>query len=135
MQTQEFKVTLMGHTQTGKTTFVANLLHGEFRGARPTLGVDVTVFTFHCRDRKYRINFWDCAGNPRYSGLGPNKYAIGSDMVLIFTDPNRDDNDVFLECVPSGTPYHHVSQGTRTEDVLVVIKSTLLSAVGSDSQP
>jgi len=128
MQSQEFKVTLIGHTKTGKTTFVSNLLYGDLHNLPPTLGVDVKPFGFKYGDCKYRIMFWDCAGDPRFLGLG-QKYVVGSDIVLIFTDPNRDDNDVFLEWVPHDTPYEYVSRGTSTTDILTIIKNKFVAYV------
>jgi|SaaInlStandDraft_2_1057019.scaffolds.fasta_scaffold178567_2 GTPase SAR1 family protein len=103
MQAVEFKVTLIGNTNTGKTAFLEKLLYGEERrlgtNMTKTLGVDVKLFEYRLGENKYRINFWDCGGDERFSGLG-NGYITGSDLVLIFGSNNVEEDNKYLSYVP-----------------------------------
>ena len=98
MQAVEFKVALIGNTNTGKTAFLEKLLYGEERrlgtNMTKTLGVDVKPFEYRLGEHKYRINFWDCGGDERFSG--GNGYITGSDLVLIFGSNNVEEDDKYL---------------------------------------
>ena len=91
MQATEFKVTLIGNTNTGKTAFLQKLLYGEERrlgtNMTKTLGVDVKPFDYRIGENRYRIIFWDCGGDERFSGLGSG-YITGSDLILLFGSNN-----------------------------------------------
>ena len=59
MQAQEFKVTLIGNTNTGKTAFLEKLLYGEERrlGSNMTkTWIDVTPFDYRIGEERFRIN-------------------------------------------------------------------------------
>lgn len=84
MQVKEYKVVLIGSTNTGKTTFVYKLL-GKQQPVAVTLGVEVSTIDLNHQGKKIRINFWDCAGNPNYKGLAEG-YYINSKAAIIFKD-------------------------------------------------
>ena len=95
MQASEFKINLIGPSHSGKTRFVDRLVN-RYGSGTPTLGVNVTIYQL---DRKTRLSFWDCAGDPNYQGLGKG-YLQDSDLVVVFgNDPH------FQEWVPPGTPW------------------------------
>ena len=125
MQAINYKIALVGHTKTGKTSFIKNLLHGFYNNIKPTLGVDVYPYDIRYNNVKYRLHFWDCAGDERYLGLG-NKYLLGSDMVLIFKDINKN-NNIFEKWVPENTSYNYISYENENSimPILELIKNNL----------
>ena len=108
MQAKEFKVSLIGYTGTGKTSFVERLLYGQRRitttSLRKTLGVDVYPFDYKYEGDKFRINFWDCAGDDRLMGLG-KQYLYGSDLTVIFSSGFPAVDQGFIDWVPHSGSY------------------------------
>jgi len=79
-----FKVVVTGSAETGKTSFVQRLLDGSFpQDYSPTHGVDVHGVIVKTSHGSVCLNFWDCAGQDRYRGLGDG-YYINADAALIF---------------------------------------------------
>jgi GTPase SAR1 family protein len=107
MQSIYIKIALIGDKQTGKTRFTRLVNNIEETDYTPTLGVDVAIKDIIHNGTKYVLNFWDCAGDERYMGLGRD-YLINSDYVLLFT--NQDDNktELFKQWIPENTKYHIV---------------------------
>lgn len=126
MQAIEYKIALIGHSNTGKTSFVKNLLYGLYNDMKPTLGVDVYPYDITYNEKKYRINFWDCAGNEEYMGLGKD-YVTSSNMVLIFKS-NNFNNEVFQSWIPTNTPYEYITYNNTDSivSILSIIKNKLL---------
>ena len=94
-QAHEFKVTLVGPTQSGKSTFLSSVLNSST--TKRTLGVDVRPFNI---DPRHRIVFWDTAGDPRFAGLGAASYATGSDLVVAFGGKRPDWTNNYLMVDP-----------------------------------
>lgn len=85
MQIPERKVLLLGSSMIGKSTFAYNLFYNKKREGVPrcTIGVDVVVIDLHGEGGKIRAVLWDCAGHPKYSGLGKD-YWIDATHAIIF---------------------------------------------------
>ena len=79
MQAKEYKVTLVGSTRSGKSSFLGAITNTARKF--PTLGVTVAPLDI---DRRHRLQFWDTAGDSRYTGLGPAAYATNSDLIVAF---------------------------------------------------
>ena len=109
MQSIHIKVALIGDKQTGKTRFSRLVNNIGRTNYKPTLGVDVYSKYVKHNGIKYVLNFWDCAGDERYLGLGKD-YLINSHYVLLFT--NQDDytlrSNKFKQWIPEDTKYHIV---------------------------
>ncbi len=114
MQANEFKVALIGPSKTGKSTFVQDVTH--LPQSFPTLGVNVIPHQIHSM---CRVNLWDCAGDPRYIGLG-SKYLTDSDLVLVFEDKT------YVEWVPSHVPYRVVQYRNDADALVQVIVDALI---------
>ena len=114
MQANEFKVALIGPSKTGKSTFVRDVTH--LPQSFPTLGVNVVT---HQINSDFRLHLWDCAGDPRYMGLGP-KYLTDSDLVLVFEDKT------YVEWVPSHVPYRVVQYQNDADTLVQVIVNALI---------
>ena len=128
MQALEFKVSLIGNTLSGKTSFIERLLYGQAKsrpiGSRETLGVNVTPFDYRYGNNRYRINFWDCAGDNRYIGLGRD-YIKNSDLIAVFSSGDAIIDQSFIEWIPQGIPYITVSSNNNTQEIITQIRNRL----------
>jgi GTPase SAR1 family protein len=128
MQAKEFKVSLIGYTGTGKTSFVERLLYGQRRitttSLRKTLGVDVYPFDYKYGGDKFRINFWDCAGDDRLMGLG-KQYLHGSDLTVIFSSGIADVDQGFIDWVPHSGFYIIIMDRENTAEIISLIRQVL----------
>jgi len=128
MQAKEFKVSLIGYTGTGKTSFVERLLYGQRRittsTLRKTLGVDVYPFDYKYGDDKFRINFWDCAGDDRLMGLG-KQYLYGSDLTVIFSSGFPAVDQGFIDWVPHSGFYIIIMDRENTAEIISLIRQVL----------
>jgi GTPase SAR1 family protein len=113
-QANEIKVGLIGYPKTGKTKFIEKLLYGDSsvnKPYKPTLGVDVKPYDITYMNVKYRINLWDCAGNPRYIGLGKD-YIQDAEHVFIFKDETHD-NTVYEGWLSENTNFSYVDMNVE----------------------
>ena len=115
MQAIVIKVGLIGYPKTGKTKFIEKLLYGDSsidnKPYKPTLGVEVYPYDITYMNRKYIINLWDCAGNPRYMGLGKD-YIQDADYVFIFKDEHKE-NNLFEDWIPEQTRFSYVDMNVE----------------------
>ena len=72
------KVVLVGDAMVGKTSLVQKMQGKDMTHYIVTLGVEVQPIVYG--QRRYIV--WDCAGDPRYRGLGEGYYNQ-SDIVII----------------------------------------------------
>ena len=97
MQIEEFKITILGPPNIGKSLFVKRLSSNvnivNNQNYIPTLGVDVSSIDIKNLNRKIRLIIWDCAGDERYRGL-KEKYHIDTKGAVIF---KRSNDNSFLE--------------------------------------
>ena len=97
MQVPEYKVIVIGESMSGKSTFIHNMFYNKKRIGNPrcTIGVDVVPVDLHGQGNKKRANFWDCAGNPNFAGLGED-YWKGATHALIFGRKHRNQHEYYL---------------------------------------
>lgn len=80
------KVTILGDSGVGKTSLVRAISGEKFKGAYfKTLGVNVEPVRVGRRFQHLVFNMWDCAGDPKFEGLG-TQYYTQSDAFLICFD-------------------------------------------------
>lgn len=82
-----FKVVVIGAAGVGKTTFVRRLRGLEFRpNYLATIGVEAHPIKFNVKHEdestEICLNFWDCAGQSKFAGLGDG-YYIGADLGIL----------------------------------------------------
>ena len=111
MQVPEFKVTLLGPPNTGKTLFVERLLKNTNNvinsGYKPTLGVEVNSIDLNGDLGKLRLNIWDNGGDGNYRGL-KEKYHRDTKAAIIF---KKSEDDSYLEYkneLPIGTMCEYI---------------------------
>ena len=109
MQTREYKVSLIGPSEVGKSSFLKRLLYGynHIYVTEKTLGVEVIPIDIHNNNNKIRLNIWDCAGDERYRGL-KEKYHIDTQAAIIFRNSNNDNHYSHEEELPENIPKFYV---------------------------
>lgn len=81
-----FKIVVLGDGGVGKTVFVQKHRKGEFELKYiATMGAEVSPIHFQTSQGEVRLNMWDCAGQPRFSGLCDG-YYIKADAAIIMFD-------------------------------------------------
>ena len=82
-----FKCMVIGDAGIGKTTYINNMLTDKYIDRYiPTLGVEVHPLTLETSKGKVIFNCWDCAGQPRFQGLGAKLYGIKADCAIVMYD-------------------------------------------------
>ena len=82
MTTLPIKIILVGDANVGKTTWVTKLRTNQFiTDHHSTMGAEL----HQVKKNNIIYNLWDCAGNPKFRGLGDG-YYIQSKGVLVFCD-------------------------------------------------
>ena len=109
MQTREYKVSLIGASEVGKSSFLKRLLYGynHIYVTEKTLGVDVIPIDIQNNNHKIRLNVWDCAGDERYRGL-KEKYHIDSQAAIIFRSTNNKNHCIYENELPENIPKFYV---------------------------
>ena len=121
---KEYKITLLGPTKSGKTTFIRRHLLSQhppphnYESSKteevyaPTIGAEVHPIHLDTNYGKFRLNCWDVGGDKKYDGLFDG-YIIGSDAVLVFGgNYHRDVGDIPISYVNAeediNLPFQHV---------------------------
>ena len=109
MQTREYKVSLIGPSEVGKSSFLKRLLYGynHIYVTEKTLGVDVIPIDIQNNNHKIRLNVWDCAGDERYRGL-KEKYHIDTQAAIIFRSTNNKNHCIYENELPENIPKFYV---------------------------
>ena len=82
----EYKIVLIGPSNSGKTTYLYRFLTGQFeKDYVPTIGCEVHPITFKTSDGTIRLNCWDTAGDDKFIAL-ISSYSTEADGAIIFRD-------------------------------------------------
>jgi GTP-binding nuclear protein Ran len=80
-----YKVSVMGESCTGKTTYINYLLTRRIlKKHHPTMGVEIHLIRVDTNYGKYHLNMWDHAGKETYLGFN-GAYCIEGNGALIFS--------------------------------------------------
>ena len=95
------KILLLGRSMTGKSTFAHNIFYNKKKQGIPrcTKGVHVTSLELTGERGNIRANIWDCAGNPKYVGLGSG-YWDGATHAIIFGNKDNDYHKWYFNALP-----------------------------------
>jgi GTPase SAR1 family protein len=109
MFANEFKLSILGQPNIGKSLFVKRLVNSNniLNDYIPTLGVDVNCLDI-TRDRKIRLHIWDCAGDSRFRGLKEG-YHLDTNMAIIFKKTNDNSYINYLNELPSNIPILYIN--------------------------
>ncbi len=129
MQVQEYKISLLGEKQIGKTRFVKKLYGNYTEEAiyKPTIGVEVTPIDINGNEGKIRVSIWDNSGDERYRGL-KEQYHINSTLVIILKSNNENYKQYESE-VPQNTPviYLNANENKSVEEYKTIIYNALIN--------
>ena len=90
---KELKCILVGESGTGKTSLINSLLDSPFNPEKtPTLSPTYSSKTVKIRDKLYKVNIWDTAGQEKYRAL--TKVFI-KDSKLVFLVYDITDRESF----------------------------------------
>jgi GTP-binding nuclear protein Ran len=82
---QLYKVILVGHHGTGKTSFVQALSGLEFQESyTATVGVEVRPIRLQTPKGNVFLNIWDCAGQEQFGGQRDGYYIGGTAVILMY---------------------------------------------------
>ncbi|GFN86773.1 ras and EF-hand domain-containing protein-like [Plakobranchus ocellatus] len=85
-----FKVVFVGDSGVGKSTFLHQFCHNEFRGNfAATIGVDFQVKTLDMKEAVVTLQLWDTAGQERYRSM-TKTYFRKADGVIVMYDVNME---------------------------------------------
>ena len=94
--TKIINIIFLGNSMVGKTSLFSRLNKNSFNESfLSTIGIEKQIKTFKYKDKIYRINLCDTAGQDRYRTL-PKKYYQNADGIfLLFDITNRESfNDI-----------------------------------------
>jgi GTP-binding nuclear protein Ran len=90
MESTKIKVIIVGDGGVGKTVFVNRHRTGEFtKNYVATMGVDVNPLLFSTTEGLVVLNIWDCAGQEKFSHLGPAYYKDAQAAIIMFDVGSR----------------------------------------------
>ena len=85
MDRMEFKITLIGDGDVGKTTWIKRHMTGEFeKNYNATLGVEIQQLTFSTNVGQIVFNIWDTAGQEKFSELAAGYYTESDAAIIMF---------------------------------------------------
>lgn len=104
------KVILVGDAHVGKTTLVQCVLTGEYSNEHneyiATLGVEVhPIVHQHPIGVFRRFNVWDCAGDPRFGGLGEGYYIQAQIAIVMYNDDDENPRVDWISRVRNVCPH------------------------------
>lgn len=85
------KIAVYGDASVGKTNIINRYLYEEFdESMPPTIGVDFLHEDKQVDGKEIQIQFWDTAGQEKYSSITKNYYQIADGIILVFDLSNRE---------------------------------------------
>jgi Ras-related protein Rab-32 len=88
------KIICLGNVSTGKTCIVRRYVHNEFSHQyRTTIGVDFVLKEIDFNGTPMKVQFWDLAGQERFTGLTRPYYRNSGGAVVVFDLTSRDTFD------------------------------------------
>jgi small GTP-binding protein len=87
----EIKISLLGDSNTGKTSFLNIISKESIKNMTSTLGLEDIIFYAYIKNKKYKIKIMDTAGQENYRSI-TSSYIKDKDGFLLFFDVTNKDS-------------------------------------------
>ena len=85
------KYIIIGDVSVGKSNLLLNYVHGQFReNHNVTIGIDFAAKTEKIRDKAYRIQIWDTAGQENFRSIAMGYYKNSVCALIVYDISRRD---------------------------------------------
>ena len=110
MQVPEYKVSLIGPSESGKSSFIKRLDYGynHIYASSKTVDVEVVPIDIQYNNKKIRLNVWDCAGDLKLRGLKNDNHK-GTKAAIIFRKVGNDEHRLFEDELPPNIPKLYIN--------------------------
>lgn len=86
-----FKYIIIGDQAVGKSNLLLRYIHGEFKNEyHATIGVEFAAKSINIKDKLYRIQIWDTAGQENYKSITRAYYKNSVCALIVYDISNRD---------------------------------------------
>lgn len=81
-----YKIVILGDVSVGKTSLISRIVDNKFNEKyEPSIGVDFASKNIIYREKSFKTQIWDTAGQEKYRSLIPS-YIRGSNIIVIVFD-------------------------------------------------
>ena len=85
------KAVLIGETGTGKTSFSNRIMRNEFNyELKTTVGVEFESKAYLYKNKKFKLQLWDTAGQQRYKAITSSYYRSSKAVFLVYDCTNQE---------------------------------------------
>ncbi len=86
-----FKYIIIGQQAVGKSNLLLRYINGEFRNEyQTTIGVEFGSKSLFIKDKVYRIQIWDTAGQENYKSITRAYYKNSACAIIVYDISNRE---------------------------------------------
>ena len=79
------KYIIIGDSYVGKSTILRKFVHGEFnKEYQATIGVEFGVKNIDIKNKTYRIQIWDTAGQENYKSITKSYYKHSACSIIVY---------------------------------------------------
>ena len=85
------KYIIVGDMAVGKSNILIRYIHGEFnKEYQATIGVEFGVKNINIRNKTYRIQIWDTAGQENFKSITKSYYKNSACSIIVYDITSRD---------------------------------------------
>lgn len=123
------KIICLGNVATGKTSLARRYVTDEFSHQyRTTIGVDFLLKEIEINNLPVRVQFWDLAGQERFTGLTRPYYRNSGGAVIVFDLTSRETWDAVLNWQNDVNSKIELPNGQKLPILLLGNKCDLLNS-------
>lgn len=121
------KIICLGNVSTGKTCIVRRYVNNEFSHQyRTTIGVDFVLKEVDINGTQMKVQFWDLAGQERFTGLTRPYYRNSGGAIVVFDLTSRETFDAVVNWKRDVDNKVELPNGQKLPVLLLGNKSDLL---------
>ena len=85
------KIVIIGESSVGKSNLLLRYIKDDFdTSQRPTIGMDFITKEIETEEHRFKIQFWDTAGQEKYKSLASTYYKVAIGVILVYDVSNRE---------------------------------------------